>query len=127
MKSFIVILFTFTAFSASAETIRMVQAAKAFLGNITDEQASVAYDDPIIEEENKVEELKLKVGDKIQFINRDEVSHNVSAKASDVVLFDVKLQDPGAKNDKLIELKSKGEYTVQCAIHPKMKIKLKVE
>ena len=122
MKSFIVILFTFMAFSASAETIRMVQAAKAFLGNITDEQASVAYDDPIIEEENKVEELKLKVGDKIQFINRDEVSHNVSAKASDV-----KLQDPGAKNDKLIELKSKGEYTVQCAIHPKMKIKLKVE
>ncbi len=127
MKILLIILLTINTFSAFAETVRMVQAAKAFLGNITDAQASVAYDDPIIEEENKVEELNLKVGDKIQFINRDEVSHNVSAKANDVVLFDVKLQDPGAKNDKLVELKTKGEFTVQCAIHPKMKIKLKVE
>jgi len=105
----------------------MVQAGKVFLGNITDEQAGQAYDDPIIEEENKVEELKLKVGDKIFFKNRDEVSHNVSAKKDGVVLFDVKLQDPGAKHDKTIELKTKGEYTIQCAIHPKMKITLKVE
>lgn len=125
MKIFV--LLSLLPFYATAETYNMVQAGKTFLGNITDEQASKAYDDPIIEEENKVEELKLKVGDKIFFKNRDEVSHNVSAKTEGVVLFDVKIQDPGAKNDKAIELKTKGEYTIQCAIHPKMKITLKVE
>ena len=112
---------------SQAKTINMVQAAKAFLGDISDEQASVAYDDPTIEEENKVSELKLKVGDKIKFMNRDEVSHNVSASESKKKLFDVAIQEPGAKNDREIELKQKGTFDVQCAIHPKMKIKLVVE
>tara|TARA_R110000868_G_scaffold42681_16_gene144092 strand:+ start:6527 stop:6913 length:387 start_codon:yes stop_codon:yes gene_type:complete len=112
---------------SQAKTINMVQAAKAFLGDISDEQASVAYDDPTIEEENKVSELKLKVGDKIKFMNRDEVSHNVSASESTKKLFDVAIQEPGAKNDREIELKQKGTFDVQCAIHPKMKINLIVE
>ena len=56
MKSilFLLILIPHIVF---AETYNMVQAGKTFLGNITDEQASQAYDDPIIEEENKVDAL----------------------------------------------------------------------
>lgn len=115
------------SFNAGAKTIKMVQAGKTFLGDITDAQASMAYDDPEIEEKHKVESLVLARGDKIRFINRDEVAHNVSGTVSEKVVFDVKIQEPGAKNDREIELKEKGEIIVQCAIHPKMKLKVKVE
>lgn len=121
------IFFFFFSFAAQAESIRLVQAAKSFLGDITDEQADVAYDDPTIEEKYKVEELKIKAGDTLIFANRDEVSHNVSAKNGEEVLFNVDLQKPGIKNDKEIVITKKGEYEIQCAIHPKMKIKLKVD
>lgn len=110
-----------------AETVQMVQVDKAFLGDITDEQAKNAFEDPSIEDEHKVEKLNLKKGDKLLFKNRDEVTHNVSAWKGEKALFDVKLQEPGAKNDRTIELTEAGEFTVQCAIHPKMKIKLKVD
>lgn len=110
-----------------AETVQMVQVDKTFMGNITDEQAKNAFEDPSIEDEHKVEKLNLKKGDKLTFKNRDEVSHNVSAWKGEKALFDVKLQDPGQKNDRTIELTESGEFTVQCAIHPKMKIKLKVD
>jgi plastocyanin len=43
------------------------------------------------------------------------------------VLFDVKLQEPGKVNDRKIEFKEAGDYTIQCAIHPKMKIKVTVD
>lgn len=123
----VLILILFFSFSVQAETIRLVQAGKTFLGDITDEQANVAYDDPTIEEKYKVVELKIKTGDTLVFANRDEVSHNVSAKSGDDVLFNVDLQRPGKKNDKEIVIDKKGEYEIKCAIHPKMMIKLKVD
>lgn len=123
----ILMLVLFFSFSSYAETIRLVQAGKTFLGDITDEQASVAYDDPTIEEKFKVVELKIKAGDTLVFANRDEVSHNVSAKNNGEVLFNVDLQRPGKKNDKEIVIVKKGEYEIKCAIHPKMMIKLKVD
>lgn len=113
--------------SVSAETIRMVQADKTFLGNITDKEAADAFDNPAIEEKNKVEVLKAKVGDSIVFVNRDEVTHNVSGSVNSEQVFDVKLQDPGPKNDRAIKLSKKGEYTIECAIHPKMKFKVQVD
>lgn len=123
----VLILILFFSFSVQAETIRLVQAGKTFLGDITDEQANVAYDDPTIEEKYKVVELKIKAGDTLVFANRDEVSHNVSAKNNGEVLFNVDLQRPGKKNDKEIVIDKKGEYEIKCAIHPKMMIKLKVD
>jgi plastocyanin len=122
------IFFIFSFISLShAEVIRMVQADKTFLGNITDKEATAAFDDPGFEEKHKVETLTTKVGDSILFVNRDEVSHNVSGWEGETNLFDVKIQAPGTSNDRTILLKKKGEYIIQCAIHPKMKIKLKVE
>lgn len=121
------ILSILISFSALAKDIRMVQSDKTFLGDITDAQAAEAFDNPMIEKKHKVETLEAKVGDNINFINRDEVAHNVSGMASGKVLFDVKLQEPGVANDRKIPLKEKGEFTIQCAIHPKMKIKVKVD
>lgn len=125
MKIFIFL--TLISFSTFSKEIRMVQSDKTFLGDITDAQASEAFDNPLIEKKHKVESLEAKVGDTINFVNRDEVAHNVSGNATGKVLFDVKLQEPGPANDRKITLKEKGEFTIQCAIHPKMKIKVKVD
>lgn len=125
MKVLLVILFVNVAM---AKNIRMVQGGKTFLGDVTDAQAAAAYDDPEIEEKYKVETLALKVGDEITFVNRDEVAHNVSGMKSETAsVFDVKIQEPGKANDRTVKLTEKGEITVQCAIHPKMKIKVKVD
>ncbi len=124
MKYFLCLLLSF---SAVAREIRMVQVDKTFMGDITDAQAAEAFDNPAIEEKHKVETLKLSVGDRIKFLNRDEVSHNVSGSLQAKTEFDVKLQEPGSKNDRVVELNKKGDYIIQCAIHPKMKIKVKVD
>ncbi len=121
-----IILLSLLLATAEAKVIKMVQGGKTFLGSVTDAEAAAAYDDPQIEEKYKVETLNAKVGDEIIFQNRDEVSHNVSGAKDKKVVFDVKLQEPGVKNDRQIKLSEKGDYTIQCAIHPKMQIKLKV-
>lgn len=128
MKYFVIFVITlFLSSKNYAETYRMVQVDKTFFGNITDEEAAKAFDNHEFEEKHKVETIKVKVGDSIQFVNRDEVNHNVSGWLNGTNLFDVKIQPPGPANDRTIELKKKGDFVIQCAIHPKMKIKLKVE
>jgi plastocyanin len=126
-KLTVFIFFIFIFSHARAETIRMVQADKTFLGDITDKDAVDAFENPAIEEKNKIEAIKAKVGDTILFANRDEVTHNVSGTIDTETIFDVKKQDPGIKNDRSIELTKKGEYIIQCAIHPKMKFKITVD
>lgn len=127
MKYFLYVACSLFSLSVTAKEIRMVQADKTFLGNITDKEAAEVYDNPEIEEKNKVETINAKVGDTINFINRDEVAHNVSGSLNQKIDFDVKLQEPGAANDRKINLTKAGEYTIQCAIHPKMKFKIKVD
>ncbi len=127
MKSLLIFLLCFFATIAFAKNIRMVQVDKTFMGDLTDADAEKAFEDPRIEEKHKVTSIQAKKGDTIEFINRDEVSHNVSGVMKEKVVFDVKLQGPGKVNDRKIEFKEPGEYTVQCAIHPKMKIKVTVD
>lgn len=127
MKNNFLLLIILLSLNVYSETIRLVQVDKAFLGNITDKEAAEAFDNPSIEDKNKVESLNLKAGDTILFVNRDEVKHNVSGWNGSENIFDVKIQEPGVKNDRSILLSKKGEYIIQCAIHPKMKIKLKVD
>ena len=113
--------------TANAKTIRMVQVDKVFMGDITDKQAQDAFEDPSIEEAHEVKQIDAKVGDTIEFANRDEVNHNVSGTLGETKVFDVKLQAPGKENDRSVELSKKGTYDIQCAIHPKMKFKVKVD
>lgn len=127
LKGIVLCLICLSTKLSYAESFRMVQADKTFLGNITDKEASEAFDNPKIEEKNKVEAIKAKVGDTILFSNRDEVAHNVSGSIDGNSMFDVKLQEPGSKNDRGVVLKAKGEYIIQCAIHPKMKFKITVD
>jgi len=107
--------------------INIVQVGKTFTKDISDETANKILDDPDLEDKYKVKSITVKKGDVLNFANRDEGSHNVRASDGDDEVFDVKLQRPGTKNDKKITLNNKGEFEVKCRIHPKMKMKVKVE
>ncbi len=68
----------------------------------------------------KIKEISASVGDVLIFHNSDNFVHNIYSS-----YFDLKTQEPG-KSSK-VKLKQEGTYEVQCAIHPKMKLKLKVK
>lgn len=121
-----ILFFSFMTSLAFSAEVNIYQVDKVFLKDISEEQAAKVFDDFSIEENYKVEEMELKVGDTINFLNRDDSRHNVNGKVDGKKVFDVKIQNPGKSNDKSITLKSKGEYEIKCMIHPKMKIKVKV-
>lgn len=67
--------------------------------------------------------LTVRSGDTIVLKNEDPVVHNVFAK-SEVVTFNA-MQDPGDQTK--ITVETTGTFVVRCAIHPKMKLTVKVE
>ncbi|MBN8531304.1 MAG: cupredoxin domain-containing protein [Alphaproteobacteria bacterium] len=69
-------------------------------------------------------EITVKAGDTITFSNDDAIAHNLYSKSSGNE-FEIPKQDPGSKNP--ITFKTPGEAKVQCAIHPKMKLVVKVQ
>jgi plastocyanin len=71
-----------------------------------------------------VTELKVKVGDTVEFKNDDDVSHNVFS-VSKSQPFNTKMQTPGT--DAAVTFTSEGTVEVRCAIHPGMKLKVQVE
>ena len=69
-------------------------------------------------------EVHVKVGDVIEFKNDDDVSHNVFS-VSKIQPFNTKVQVPGTQAD--ITFNSEGTVEVRCAIHPAMKLVVRVE
>jgi plastocyanin len=67
--------------------------------------------------------IRIARGDTIRFVNEDTLAHNVFAR-SEVVEFNVKLQEPGSSD--VVRFPKAGVVEVRCAIHPKMKIKVEV-
>lgn len=67
--------------------------------------------------------ISIKAGESVRFTNDDTVSHNVHSRHSDAN-FNVGLQKPGEQSD--ITFEKAGEFDVRCAIHPSMKMKVKV-
>jgi plastocyanin len=67
--------------------------------------------------------LSVQSGDTIVFKNDDPVVHNIFSK-SDVVTFN-EMQDPG--DETKITTEAAGTFVVRCAIHPKMKLTVRVE
>ena len=70
------------------------------------------------------QELKIKKGDKVIFVNDDDRTHNVFSASVDNP-FDLKAQRPGAKGEVVLE--KAGVVDVRCAIHPMMKMTITVE
>jgi len=80
----------------------------------------------VVQQDKKFSEVEVTVhvGEKITFVNQDEVSHNVYSK-TEGMSFDLGRQKPGDSSE--ISFDHPGEVDVLCAIHPQMKMKVKVE
>lgn len=69
-------------------------------------------------------EITIKQGDVVRFKNEDPFFHNVFS-LSDAKFFDLGSFPQGEHKD--VKFEEKGEVEVECAIHPNMKMKIKVE
>jgi plastocyanin len=69
-------------------------------------------------------EITVKVGDSISFVNQDAVVHNVFSTTPGME-FDLRTQQPGKEST--VPFTKEGTCEVRCAIHPKMKLTVKVE
>ena len=69
------------------------------------------------------ESLAIKKGETITFLNDDTVSHNIisTSKGNE---FNLGSQSPGTSTD--VTFKEAGDVLVLCAIHPRMKLMVKV-
>jgi plastocyanin len=69
------------------------------------------------------ESVTVKKGDPLTFINDDSVPHNImsTSKGNE---FNLGSQGPGSSTD--VVFKEAGDVTVICAIHPRMKMAVKV-
>lgn len=68
-------------------------------------------------------EVTIKSGQSVVFANKDPITHNVYSKTPGMS-FDLKTQKPGESSE--VKFDHAGESEVQCAIHPQMKMKIKV-
>jgi plastocyanin len=70
-----------------------------------------------------VENIAVKAGEALTFLNDDNVPHNI-ASVSKGNEFDLGSQRPGASTD--VTFTEPGDVQVFCAIHPRMKLTVKV-
>jgi plastocyanin len=84
-----------------------------------------AADSRIIQKDKAFSErsLQIRVGDTVTFVNADTVTHNVYS-ATPGCAFDLRTQAPGGSATVPFERACAAE--VQCAIHPKMKLRVDV-
>jgi plastocyanin len=69
------------------------------------------------------ESISIKKGESVTFANDDTVPHNI-VSASKGNEFNLGSQPPGAATD--VTFKESGEAQVICAIHPRMKMTVKI-
>ncbi len=69
--------------------------------------------------------ITLSVGDKIHFINQDDVRHNIRIIDADGNATDKGLQDPGQTIEAVFD--KAGRFTARCQIHQKMKMTIDVK
>jgi plastocyanin len=67
--------------------------------------------------------MTIKKGEAITFLNDDSVPHNIMS-ASKGNEFNLASQPPGTSTD--VTFKGAGDVQVLCAIHPRMKMTVKV-
>jgi plastocyanin len=84
--------------------------------------------DHVVSQKNKKfspGDLTIKAGDTITFANDEKRHrHNVYTKDESFKYVKVKIQKPGQRNT--ITVNNTGEFTLLCALHPKMIMKVKV-
>jgi plastocyanin len=69
------------------------------------------------------DEVTIKRGQSVTFSNKDPVTHNVYSSTPGMA-FDLRTQRAGESSE--VKFDNVGEADVRCAIHPQMKMKVKV-
>jgi plastocyanin len=69
-------------------------------------------------------DVTVRVGDTLVFTNDDVVKHNVHSP-TDGFAFDLDVQRPGESSQ--VRVKKRGAFDVLCHIHPKMKLRVRVQ
>ncbi|NKB19464.1 MAG: hypothetical protein GKS01_02865 [Alphaproteobacteria bacterium] len=67
--------------------------------------------------------ISIKKGESVKFVNADSIAHNIHSRSSNGK-FDLGVSKPGTSTSKVFD--KAGKFKVRCAIHPKMKITVKV-
>jgi len=81
----------------------------------------------IVRQRNKTfqpDELRAKVKDRPVFLNDNDFAHNVYSESPGFE-FSIPMQQPGESD--AVSLEKPGEFTVECVIHPRMKLTVIVE
>jgi plastocyanin len=88
-------------------------------------QSAFAADVTVVQKNKtfSTQQVQVKVGDRIVFMNEDSVTHNVYSLTKGLE-FEIKTQEPG-KSD-AVKFDRPGVAVVECAIHPKMKVNVQV-
>ena len=72
-----------------------------------------------------LDEVSIKPGDTVSFLNKDDVTHNIQVLNEDGDNDDKGLQKPGETIKETFP--KAGNYKIHCAIHPKMKMTVAVK
>jgi plastocyanin len=75
-------------------------------------------------QEFSVRDLEVRVGDRVTFVNGDNVTHNVYSETKGME-FEIELQPPGRSDS--ITFARPGNLEVRCAIHSAMKLRVDVK
>ncbi len=71
-----------------------------------------------------VRELKVRVGDRVTFVNGDNVTHNLYSETKGLE-FEIELQPPGRSD--VVTFARPGTVEVRCAIHSAMRLRVDVK
>jgi plastocyanin len=75
-------------------------------------------------QEFSVRAIEVRVGDRITFVNGDNVTHNVYSETKGME-FEIELQPPGRSDT--VTFPRPGTVDVRCAIHSAMKLRVDVK
>ena len=75
-------------------------------------------------QEFSVRDLEVRVGDRVTFVNGDNVTHNLYSETKGLE-FEIELQPPGRSDS--VTFARPGAVEVRCAIHSAMKLRVDVK
>jgi plastocyanin len=97
-----------------------------FIGVVLLAAAALAATDHAVLQKDRafsVKSITVRAGDRIVFTNGDSITHNVYSVTPGLE-FDLRSQAPGQSDT--VTFAKPGTTTVECAIHPKMKLQVVV-
>jgi plastocyanin len=101
--------------------------ATALLAALGMTTAAAFADETITQKDKQFSQasVAIKQGDSVHFVNEDDVTHNIAIRQPDGSKKTSMIEKPGEQH--VVKFDDKGDYEVNCLIHPKMKLKVSVQ